>query len=347
MARYSQWKAFRALTLASLRSLIKSPSSVVFTLAFPLVFVLGFGFLGGENNTLLTLGIPDNTNAAIYNKISQDPLVKPLPMREAYLDSFLTHEIIDVALFPDSLSHCQLICSSNPDNKLHLAQVLLQHYLQEGGQENIQVKELPVFTRNKIDFVLTGQLGFSLLAASIFGVAFVFFGLRQELVLKRFFATPIKRWNILLSEATARMIFQLVGALILILLGHYFFHFTLVEGTWTVFKLLFLSAIGVLVFMSFGFIISGLAKSNAAVPPLANIIVLPQFILAGTLFPIYSFPKWLQWIANILPLTHLNEAFRKIALEGASFWQIKFELLILLVWGVIAYAFAAFLFKWE
>lgn len=347
MARYSQWKAFRALTLASLRSLIKSPSSVVFTLAFPLVFVLGFGFLGGENKAILTLGIPDNANATIFSKISQDPLVKTLPMKAAYLDSFLTQEIIDLALFPDSLAHFQLISSSNPDNKLHLAQVLLQHYLQAEGQENIQVKELPVLTRNKIDFILTGQLGFSLLAASIFGVAFVFFGLRQELVLKRFFATPIKRWNILLAEATARMIFQLIGALILILLGHYFFHFTLEEGAWTVFKLLFLSAIGVLVFMSFGFIISGLAKSNAAVPPLANMVVLPQFILAGTLFPIYSFPKWLQWIANILPLTHLNEAFRKIALEGASFWQIKFELLILLVWGVIAYSFAAFLFKWE
>jgi len=44
-----------------------------------------------------------------------------------------------------------------------------------------------------IDFILPGQLGFSLLSAGIFGTAFIFISLRQTLVLKRFFATPVKR----------------------------------------------------------------------------------------------------------------------------------------------------------
>ena len=42
-----------------------------------------------------------------------------------------------------------------------------------------------------IDFILPGQLGFSLLSAGVFGVAFTFFSLRNTLVLKRFFI-PVK-----------------------------------------------------------------------------------------------------------------------------------------------------------
>src|SRR2546421_1134974 len=44
---YSQLKAMLAITMASLRSITRSPSAVVFTLAFPLIFIIVFGFIGG------------------------------------------------------------------------------------------------------------------------------------------------------------------------------------------------------------------------------------------------------------------------------------------------------------
>src|ERR1039458_4622246 len=44
---YSQLRAMMALALASFRSTLRSPSAVVFTLAFPLVFIVVFGFIGG------------------------------------------------------------------------------------------------------------------------------------------------------------------------------------------------------------------------------------------------------------------------------------------------------------
>ena len=54
----------------------------------------------------------------------------------------------------------------------------------------ISVQELPDLPGREytmIDFILPGMLGFSLLSAAVFGVAFVFFNLRQTLVLKRFY----------------------------------------------------------------------------------------------------------------------------------------------------------------
>jgi ABC-2 type transport system permease protein len=103
----------------------------------------------------------------------------------------------------------------------------------------------------------------------------------------------------------------------------------------------------VMVFMGFGFSVSGLAKSESSIPPLANMITMPQFLLAGTFFSIDNFPKWLQPISRALPLTYLNDALRKTAFEGASLWDLRIDILVLLVWGVLVYALASKVFKWE
>jgi ABC-2 type transport system permease protein len=198
-----------------------------------------------------------------------------------------------------------------------------------------------------IDFILPGQLGFSLLAAGVFGTAFVFFSLRQTLVLKRFFATPVRRSTIVISEGLSRMFFQMTGAIIIIAVGKWVFGFTLVNGWVTVVQMLLLCALGMMVFMGFGFLVSSLVKNEASIPPFSNLITLPQFLLAGTFFSIDNFPAWLQPFCRALPLTYLNDALRKVAFDGAGFWEIKWDILILILWGVVVYAVTAKLFKWE
>ena len=61
MNNYSQFTAMLAVTKASFRSITRSPSAVVFTLLFPLIFILVFGFL--ENSGVkLDLGIHSGSN---------------------------------------------------------------------------------------------------------------------------------------------------------------------------------------------------------------------------------------------------------------------------------------------
>ncbi len=101
------------------------------------------------------------------------------------------------------------------------------------------------------------------------------------------------------------------------------------------------------VFMGFGFIVSGLAKNESTIPPFANIFTLPQFLLAGTFFPIDVFPAWMQPFCRILPLTYFNDAMRQIAFEGASLLDCGMQLGMLVLWGIIIYAVAIKVFKWE
>jgi ABC-2 type transport system permease protein len=212
---------------------------------------------------------------------------------------------------------------------------------------DISVSQTVVREYKQIDFILPGQLGFSLMAASIFGTAFVFFNMRNTLVLKRFFATPVRKATIVVSEGVARMIFQLMTAIVIISIGHFVFGFTLIHGAATFFQLLALSALAIMVFMGFGFVVSNIAKNDSVIPALSNMIALPQFLLAGTFFSIDVFPAWLQPIARALPLTFLNDAMRRIAFDGAGFWDVRWDLLWLSVWGIVLYAIASRIFKWE
>ena len=198
-----------------------------------------------------------------------------------------------------------------------------------------------------MDCVRPGQLGFFLLALVVFGVAFMFFNLRNTLVLKRFCATPISRTYIILGEMLSRVIFQMLTAIVIILAGRFFFGFTLIHGFETFVEMLILSFIGLFVFMGLGFIVCGLANNDNTFPLFANQITLPQFLIGGTFFSVDVFPVWLQWIAKIMPLTHLNTALREVAFEGKNLWDVRLEIAILLLWGIVVYAISVKVFRWE
>ncbi|RZJ78443.1 MAG: ABC transporter permease, partial [Chryseobacterium sp.] len=66
MKKYSNTTATLALAKASFRSIMRSPSAVVFTLAFPLIFILVFGFLGG-GGTRIDVGV--NPGSDVNNPV--------------------------------------------------------------------------------------------------------------------------------------------------------------------------------------------------------------------------------------------------------------------------------------
>jgi ABC-2 type transport system permease protein len=359
---YNHTKATLALAKASFRSIMRSPSAVVFTLAFPLIFILIFGFLSGSG-TKVSLGVAPGSdlNNPVIKVLQQIPVVKLLDGQTAKeLNDGLEKGNIDGVInvqknqldSPAYTANVQYTSASI--DKGSILKSLLTNALYELNTKNLKpsvavLKESTIHGRSyrMIDFILPGQLGFSLLSTGVFGTAFVFFSLRQTLVIKRFFATPVRRSSIVLGEGIARIGFALLGALFIILVGHFFFHFTLINGLVTVLNMLVLSILGLIVFMGFGFVVSGIAKSESTIPPISNIITLPQFLLSGTFFSIENFPSWLQPISRALPLTYLNNAMRKIAFEGYNLWDVKHEIMILIIWGILIYALAVKVFKWE
>jgi ABC-2 type transport system permease protein len=363
---YSNTKATLAIAKASFRSIIRSPSAVIFSLAFPLIFILVFGFIGGGGGIKVDVGVAKGTDTTsmLYQAFKHNPLVHLIENQpEADMKADLMKGRIDAII-------------SIQKNTIGAAPFVLDVQYTEASQEKGKIfKSVVTGTLNRIntvpavapaptvvalhestvegrvyktiDFILPGQLGFSLLSSGVFGTAFVFLSLRITLVIKRFFATPVKRYSIVLGEMLARIVFSLIGALFIILIGRFAFGFTLIHGAVTVINMLVLAVIGLIVFMGFGFVVSGIAKNESTVPPIANIITLPQFLLSGTFFSISVFPGWLQPISRALPLTYLNDAMRKVAFEGANLMDVSHQILILFVWMIIVYTVAVKTFKWE
>lgn len=364
---YSQFTAMLAITKASLRSILRSPSAVVFSIAFPMVFILVFGFLGNSGKVSVNVALSPGSDTAnpVYAAlkqvaglkfVSKDPLVVKEELEKGRITALINIQPSGQANTPYAIS----LTSSEavqPQN-IEVLQSILNAVIEGINRSNYpnnptiasiskEVKKVPGRAYRTIDFILPGQLGFSLLSSGVFGVAFLFFNLRQQLVLKRFFATPVQRPYIILGEALSRVIFQMFTAIVIIGVGYFAFHFTLVNGLVTFLNIMVLSFIALLLFMGFGFIVSSVAKTESTIPPFANLITLPQFLLAGTFFPVESFPGWLQPICNIMPLTHFNNAMRNIAFEGMGLWDASKELGVLGIWIVVVYAVAFKTFKWE
>jgi len=359
---YNNTRATLALAKASFRSIMRSPSAVIFTLAFPLIFILAFGFMGGGGIKVNLAVMPGsdlhNPVIAALEQVSvirlhEDKSAAEIQdaLEKGNLDAAIAVEKNTEAV-PAYVANVKYTSASL--DKANILKSILNNLLYTLNTKDIKptvasLNESTVTGRlyRSIDFILPGQLGFALLSTGVFGTAFVFFNLRQTLVIKRFFATPVRRSSIVLGEGLARIGFSLLGALFIIILGRFFFDFTLINGFVTVINMLLLATLGVIVFMGFGFVVSGIAKSESTIPPISNIITLPQFLLSGTFFSIDAFPAWLQTISKALPLTYLNDALRKVAFEGAGLWEVKTQILIMLIWGIVVYAVAVKVFKWE
>ncbi len=364
---YSQMKAAFAIAKASLLAMLRSPTSVVFSILFPVIFIVVFGSMVDNSQVNIKVGITpgcDTTNI-VYKVISSVKIIKPqtnMTMNEM-MDALQKGQMTailnltnDAPFSPLPHYRIDLTTSNSAANKFNLLQTVIDEAIKNINEKmfpknpsaaKVTVTTIPGRVYRQIDFILPGQLGFSLLMAGVFGSSFLLFSLRQSLVLKRFFATPISRTYLIVGELLSRLFFQVIGFCIMVALGYFAFQFTLINGMLTFLEMLLFSVIGLIVFMGIGFIISGLIQNESSIAPVANTITLPQILLCGLFFPIDSYPHWLQAFCNLLPLTFFVDGLRKIAFEGIHIWQMPVQMAGLICWAIIVSFVTVKVFKWE
>lgn len=366
--RYSQGRALWAITRASFKAIFANPSPIIFSILFPIIFVLIFGAFGNGGGTTYRVALaPDCDTANIFfTKLKNNPSIRfvdypdSVSLNKDLVKGKLT-AIIDIQEAKDSFQKVhytvKVKSTSASDNTLpgfmqSLDYARLKFEIENSGNNvktvSIEQPERTIVRKyRQIDFILPGQLGFSILFSTLFGIAFTFFNLREQLVLKRFYASPVNRTSILLGIGTSRLFFQLLSVIVLILFGHFFLNFTLQHGAVTFIEILLITAIMLFLLMGVGLIFSSIVKSDTSIPLLINLFGFPQMMLSGTFFPIEVFPKWLQEICRILPLTQYNDAIRKISFEGLHITDCLKQLGILGLWLLVIYILVARVLKWE
>jgi ABC-type multidrug transport system permease subunit len=195
-----------------------------------------------------------------------------------------------------------------------------------------------------IDFLLPGMIGMGLMGGGIWGVGFVLVDMRVRKLLKLFTATPMRRSDFLASIMISRVVFTVLDVVFLIVAGWLFFGVRCQGSYW---QLTLASMIGAASFAGIGLLVASRAQTLETVSGLMNLILLPMWVFSGVFFSSERFPAEIQPVVNLLPLTALNQTLRGIMLEGSSIAVYWPQQLLLIVYGVVTFAFALRIFRWR
>jgi ABC-2 type transport system permease protein len=195
-----------------------------------------------------------------------------------------------------------------------------------------------------IDFLIPGLIGLNLLGTGMWGVGFPVATARQQKLLKRLIATPMRRRDFLLSLMLARLAWLALEVAAVLGFGILAFGVA-VRGTWL--GLALVTLVGALAFSALGLLVASRARTIEAVSGLMNFVMLPMWLLSGTFFSAERFPAFMQPLVQALPLTVVNNALRAIMNEGAGIVATTPPLLALAAWTLIGFVAALRLFRWE
>lgn len=195
-----------------------------------------------------------------------------------------------------------------------------------------------------IDFLVPGLLGMSIMMGGLWGIGFVTVDMRIRKLLKRFLATPMKKTHFLAGIMLSRMLFLIPEVVILIAFAWLFFG---VKVYGSIIATAFLVLLGSVAFSGMGLLVASRAKTLEAVSGLMNVTMLPMWILSGIFFSSSRYPDMAQPFIKVLPLTALLDALRAVMIDGSSIFSQTPQVAILAVWGIVTFAIALKIFRWQ
>jgi ABC-2 type transport system permease protein len=194
------------------------------------------------------------------------------------------------------------------------------------------------------NFLEAGMIGYGAISIAFAGLAIVLVIRRETGVLKRLRATPLPApayIAALLSAFLAAFALEVVG---LVVLGRVLFGIGAPDHVLSLVLALLLGAVS---FCGLGIGITSLIHSAEGASAVINAIYLPTSFLAGAFFSPHSFPAFLRWIADVLPLTYFLRLVRGIMLHGQEIWSQPGSVAAVAAWGIVGVIVAVRTFRWE
>ncbi len=192
-----------------------------------------------------------------------------------------------------------------------------------------------------IDYVTPGIIGLILQLLTVTLMACTIAREREAGTLYQLMVTSLRRGEIVLGKIIPYLaISAIIIVLIIVLVGFHFHVRFYSPGVLAVICLLFL-----LCSLGLGLVISAISRTQTQAIQFSVFFLLPVFVLSGAFAPLEHLPAFIQWGAEIFPLTHFCRAFRMVNLyqAGPSFYGM--DLTVLLLGVVVTFIGAAFLLR--
>jgi ABC-type multidrug transport system, permease component len=194
------------------------------------------------------------------------------------------------------------------------------------------------------DFLEAGMLGYGLVSTAFAGLA-IFMVIRRETgILKRVRATPLSPSAYIGAVLTSTLIAFALNSIAMIAIGRGLFSVPL-PHRWL--SLVVVLLLGALAFAAMGLGLTVVVKSAEGSSATVNAIYLPMAFVSGAFFSPHSFPRFLQILADVLPLTYFIRLTRDVMLHNHHVWDNWGDIAVVAAWGAVGAFVAATRFRWE
>ncbi|MCK9223321.1 MAG: ABC transporter permease [Limnochordia bacterium] len=315
---------FRALTL----NFIRDKQSVFFSLAFPLVFLLIFGSVF-QDNDVMSDAEPNVSISAYFDKKApgsreleevlagmEHLSISLAPSREAAIEDVRDRNVS----FGLSWDGGELVFYMNPvylQQKSYHTQVARSisdafDKKRAGIVDFMVVAEQEVVARagiTHLEYMIPGIIAIAILSTGLSTIAGSLMRFKEQGVLKRMLATPMRFELFLISLIFTRMLVAFVAALIILVVSHLVFKVQF-SINWPLFVLF--TMVSTFAMMAFGALITLFVSKAQTAGQLAGVFVTIMIFFSGTYFPMELLPDYLFQLAKFLPLTYVHEGMRYV-----------------------------------
>lgn len=173
-------------------------------------------------------------------------------------------------------------------------------------------------------YIVPGLIGVILTMTLVMLTAMAIVRERERGTLEQLIVSPIGRPELMLGKILPYVGIGFVQMTLILFLGAAVFGVPFAGSILLLYALALLFIAGNL---AVGLVFSTLARSQLQAMQMSFFFVLPNILLSGFMFPRAGMPKSLQWLSELLPLTHFLQIVRGIVLKGSGFFELVDQML--------------------
>ncbi|MFE3290540.1 ABC transporter permease [Rhodococcus sp. NPDC059234] len=165
---------------------------------------------------------------------------------------------------------------------------------------------------------------------------------REAGTLEQLAVMPFSSAEVILGKITPYFLLAAIDMIAVTVLGMWIFSVPF-NGNVLIFALG--AAIFLFVVLGLGVFISTISKTTGQAIQAAMMVLLPQVLLSGMIFPLSAMAAGVRWIGYLLPLTYFTKISQGVMLRGAGLSTLWVPIVVLLAMAVVIFGAAVIRLK--
>jgi ABC-2 type transport system permease protein len=181
-------------------------------------------------------------------------------------------------------------------------------------------------------YIVPGLIGVLLSMTMILITSLAITRERERGTLEQLIVTPIGKLSMMLGKILPFVLVGYVQMTVILLLGWILFGVP-VRGSLP--ELYAVSLLFVLASLGLGLFVSTVARTQAQAMQMSFMLLMPNILLSGFMFPREAMPRPMQWISAVLPLTHYLTILRGVLLKDTGLSHLWPQVITLAVMAAV------------